>query len=389
MGQPQQQLHLPEVDPLSGFGGHLVRRVVPWTLVVIGLLALLAIAISLTTSATLTVRASGTLEPARVWTVRAQEGGLLSRVLVATGDSVKTGQLIGFISSPALAADKLQVELALRDHLIGLARARAVLPTELRQREQRVAQSQARLIQARANLRERLVSFGFREGIDSVRRDYVIGTHVEIDRAYAELEIAESETRAAIAEQGAPLLGPLDVAREESAVLDSRRRDGLLQERLTHLAVVSPIDGLVLTAHSEELLGVVLRPGDAVLDIADKRWKAVLHVSERDIRDIAVGDQVMMEVPALVRTNGRRIQGTVDLVASAPIGSKVGAETSGGAGYEVIVRIDIAELHMLDARAIRKGLSVDARIVTRSGRILQLIREYFVEQFRSARRTDN
>lgn len=386
MTHPQLRLELPEVDPPSGLAGHLVRRVVTWTLASIGSLVTIAIGVASTASATLSVRASGTMEPARVWAVRAQEAGFISQLLASTGDSVRKGQRIAFIDSLALTTENLQVESALREHSISLRRAEASLPTELRQRGQRVAQAEAKLIQARAGLRERLTMFGVAGDERAVRRTYIIGTHIEIDRAFAEVDIAESEVRAATAESEAPRIGPLEVSREANALADARRRRALLRTRISRLALSSPANGFIVTAHTEHMLGIEVRPGDVVLEVAEHgQWKAVLRVSEQGVQDIAVGDRVVIELLALRRTGSRRIQGVVQFVAPSPIALRDEAKMASVVQYEVTVQVDSSQLRQIDVGVVRPGLSVDARIVRKSGRIITLIGDYFSDQFRGPR----
>jgi hypothetical protein len=114
-----------------------------------------------------------------------------------------------------------------------------------------------------------------------------------------------------------------------------------------------------------------------------------LSVAERSMREIHVGDSVKVEIPALRLLDRRLISGRVRSVAREPVGAGVNPATRGAlAGpptatglYRIVADLDGASLTRIGIGRLRKGYSVEAKIITRSGRIIGLVRDYLLEHF--------
>src|SRR4051812_36997956 len=99
--EPRTRPRLPDLRE-PGRGSRLAARAVHWTVVALALLVVGGAVASFTVRVRLTVRAPGALEPVQVWPVRALEPGLVSAVLVRTGQVVRAGQ-------PLLQLDTLEL----------------------------------------------------------------------------------------------------------------------------------------------------------------------------------------------------------------------------------------------------------------------------------------
>ena len=352
-------LRLPQLDPPNTPGSQFARSAMNWILGIVALLTVFVVAISLIVKITITVNANGTLEPRSVWSVRTLESGIVSSVRVSQGEFVHSGDTIAVLDAPELIADIARLEASIREHSIALARSRAAVPLESRQRVLRSAQADARAIQANAAMRDRLLSFGIHGSLEAFRSNYVIGTHVEIDKAIAEVLAAEAERKAEREESSASPSTPLDVQREVLLLRDLERQALALRKRKSALTLLAQVGGTVQTGHPEQLLGQVLRPGDVALDMADvSGWKALLTVSEHDVLEVAVGDSVLLELPALRRAAMPRIVGSVVAVGQGTTLARTGDPTRQVGNYEIVVGIDSALWRSRFAMRLKAGLAV-------------------------------
>lgn len=105
---------LPEIDEQASLGARLVRHAVGTTLVAVGVIAAVGLVVLFTFRFEVTVEASGVLEPERVWRVHSTTAGLVSEVLVATGETVAEGQLLALLDGFELENRLARLRLELR-----------------------------------------------------------------------------------------------------------------------------------------------------------------------------------------------------------------------------------------------------------------------------------
>jgi cobalt-zinc-cadmium efflux system membrane fusion protein len=186
--------------------------------------------------------ATVTLPPASQHVVAAATAGLLSRMLIAPGDTVEVGEAIAVLDSPELVA--LQVQLL-------DAQSRLRLATSQLERDQGL----------------------FDDGIIPQRR------YQQSRRDHEEASTAEALARARLALAG--------VSKSDLERLGSSRA---LSPRLT---VVSPIAGTVLEQY--EMPGARLHAADPIARIADlsELWM-MLEVPPEVLRRIRPGQQVVL-----------------------------------------------------------------------------------------------
>jgi multidrug resistance efflux pump len=364
-----------------------VRRATALTLAGALLLAAALLVAAALVRMHVTVSGSGTLEPTRVWPVRARVSGAVTTVLVAAGDTVRAGQLLARLDThrAAVAVRRLEAQVAARR--VEGARAAIEAPLERRQLEAGLAQAEARRLQARAMLRQQMAEFGFGGDVDSVLRDFRPGRHVALDRSVAEVLAADGEIMNARLRLRRSALASLDAERRrhEQGELEAQ----LLEQREARdrAAVTAPAEGVVLTDDLEALPNAVLREGDVVLEVAEPgSWRAVLRVRERDVHRIRVGERALIEVGALSAVRREPIPGRVVSVAgdlgSARDGPPGAAspDPGGSAGYRVVVALDRASVDSLGGGVLRRGYTVRAKIVTRSARALALVHDWVLER---------
>lgn len=156
-----------------------------------------------------------------------------------------------------------------------------------------------------------------------------------------------------------------------------QQRMAELEQRLSRLQVVAPAGGVVLTEGARDRLGARILEGELLFEIGSAgSWKAVLGVPEGRIDGIRLGDPVQLAVPAVADLGGwlgERLAGEVMFV---------GAQADELGAYRVEVTVDSGSAALEKAAALRRGMSVQARIVTRSAPAMELISRYLERRVR-------
>jgi multidrug resistance efflux pump len=374
---PPHRMLLPEISP-DVVGGRLVSRAVSITLVIFVLLfggaALAATLIKLK----VTVDGSGVLQPSEIWAVRSEETGVVRDVLVRMGDTVRSGQPIAHLDTLKLASDLDQLRSRRRALELGLQLQQTSVPLEVRTVQEQRSKAEAELVRARAALRQRLVEHGFDPDIDTVRRTYQVGTNVAIDEGLGNLLVAEGAARTARIEAERLGLKSIEQSRQQEQMQEIDFQIATAQQRLARLTLNAPATGIVLTDGLERLPGKVVQEGESLLEIAEEEegWRAELLVAERDVSRVSVGDEVQVELRAFGRVDSPKLRGTVQTVGAEP----AVATTSPTRMFPVVVRMHREDLEAVGLERLRRGYTAEAKIVTRSERMIRLIWEYLLRR---------
>lgn len=388
-------LRLPELGDEGQPGGRFVKRAVSVTLSIILALMVIAVAVSLLVSMDVTVKSAGVLEPVNVWPVRAQAAGPIREVLVRGGDTVTAGQVVIRLDALALETQLAQLEAQHAAAQIDRDRSLAGTPLERRQQSQRLASAQARLTRARAALVQRMVEYGFGNNADSLLSAWRPGQHVMIDQAVTEVRSAEADIGLNAAETDALSLRGFDERRAATEMNRLQAQIRETRERIARTTIVAPSGGVVLTEQLERLAGAYVREGETLLEVGEVGdWRVTMLIPERDVNKISVGDRVRLEVQAFDQRDRRQLEGRVSHVAAEPVGASpagsgdasqaaAGGQSTarGGPGlFRVVASLDRAQVQREELDRFRRGYSVQANVVTRSGRIAALVWDYIMEK---------
>jgi multidrug resistance efflux pump len=305
-----------------------------------------------------TVTFEGSLQPGDEQPVYAQAAGLVHDVFVNSNDSVAAGQPIMRILSPEESMEKLRMRSQLAELESG-ERSRSLrymADSIVRHAEEQAAI--ARVEQAEAALRQRLVDFGYADSIATFRSSYQRGRHVELDRAVASLVAVEADLaisqgrREALSAERLMLEGD----RIQLAILREQIKEmGQSSERKT---VRSPIGGVVATPHLYRLRGTAVSPGQRVASIADESsWTVSALVDDRTVAQLRVGMSARIEIVALKADGKEPIDGEV-----VSVGRRSVTEHEAGARgrYEVTLRLP----QLVPDSVVRAGLLVNVNVVT-------------------------
>jgi multidrug resistance efflux pump len=389
-------LRLPELGDDGQPGGRFVKRAVSVTLSVILLVMIGAVLVSMLVSMDVTVKSAGILEPVNVWPIRAQAAGPIREVLVESGDTVTAGQVVMRLDALALETQLAQLEAQFDAAQIDRDRSRAGTPLERAQQSQRLANAQARLTRARAVLVQRMVEYGFGTNADSLLRVYRPGQHVMLDQAVGEVRGAEADIGLNAAETDMLALRGYDERRAGTEMNRLQAQIRETRERIDRTTIVAPSGGVVLTEQLERLPGAYVREGETLLEVGEVGdWRVTMLVPERDVHKISVGDRVRLEVQAFDQRDRRQLEGRVAHVAAEPVGSSpagsgdAGQASSAAAApagrtssglFRVVASLDRAQVQRQELDAFRRGYSVQANVVTKSGRIATLVWDYLREK---------
>lgn len=156
-----------------------------------------------------------------------------------------------------------------------------------------------------------------------------------------------------------------DTVRRDFQLLEQQIE--IIEKQLDRRILRSPGVGTVLSEELEDLIGARVAEGELVLEVGSAdAWQGALLVAEQDIHLIKVGDPVKFEVRAIATLDQWRnelFRGQV-----IHVGTDVIADQEGY--YRVIAELDAEDLDPGVRERFRRGMSTQARIITRSARAI-------------------
>ncbi|MDD5559734.1 HlyD family efflux transporter periplasmic adaptor subunit [Candidatus Methylomirabilis sp.] len=247
--------------------------------------------------------ANGTIEATEV-EVSSKLPGRLAQLLVKEGDQVQANQVIARLDTSEIEADVAQQQAA-------LARAEAQLKEQLAgSRLQEIEEARANLQQAQDNLKLARDDW---DRFDNLFKEGAISAQ-ERDRAKNRIEIAQSQLKAAQERFALVRIGP------RSEVIEAARHErdrakaalGMAQVRLRDSTILAPLTAIVLTKRAEQ--GEVVNPGFPILILIDPDdlWLRV-YIPESEIGLVSIGQAAAVTVDSFP---DRRFEGKVVEISS-------------------------------------------------------------------------
>ena len=275
---------------------------------------------------TVTVTATGNLEPRNQVDIGSELSGTMRAVNVDVNDVVKAGQLLAALDTSRLKAQVLQAQSSL-------------------------ASADARVVQAEASAKEGRASY---QRLLKVRE--LSGNKIPSQQ---DMDVAESTVARADGE----------IVAAKAAVQQARASLEAVQTDLSKTEIRSPINGVVLV-RSVELGQTVAASLQApvLFTLAEDLKKMELHVSvdEADVGAVVAGQQATFTVDAFPN---RRFSAHITQVhfasnntqkTTSSTGSSSSATSTGVVTYETVLEVDNSEL------LLRPGMTATAEIVTTS-----------------------
>jgi HlyD family secretion protein len=281
---------------------------------------------------TVTVSATGNLQPTNQVEVGSEQSGLVTQVFVDNNDRVTAGQPLARLDTARLQDTIVQAEA-------GLASARA-----------QVATAQATAAQARANLARQEEVFRLSNGR--------VPSRTELDAARAENLRAVAGVRSAEAQ-----------VRQAQAQLSSA------QTNLSKATIYSPVTGVVLSRQIDPGQTVAASFNAPVLFIIAEDLSAMkleVRVDEADVGQVRAGQRAHFTVDAYPGRTFDALVTRVDVGANAS-GATSGSSASAASGtgsvvaYTAVLSVDNPEL------ILRPGMTATAEIITTERRNVLLV----------------
>ena len=239
--------------------------------------------------------------------------GIIEKVYVDEGDSVRAGDVIARLSDKDVLTELEKTKADLRDARAKLAMLESgPTPEDVEVAKAAVSKAAAELTYAQS----RLARFRrlFAEGL--VARAELEDKEESATGAANDLVEAKRKLSALL---GSIRPEQIEEAKAQIERLEAQRR--YLEEQLRLLTIVSPVTGVVATPSRQlkELTGQLVKKGDLVAKVYEMDTvTAQLVVSEKDVADIRVGHQVALKVRAYP---DETFHGTVTAIATSAEGT--------------------------------------------------------------------
>lgn len=275
---------------------------------------------------TVTVTATGNLEPRNQVDIGSELSGAIRAVYVDVNDEVRAGQVLAALDTTRLNAQVLQAQSSLTS-------------------------AEARVIQSDAGVKEARAAYARLQKVRELSGGK-LPSQQDLDVADASVARAEGEAAAA-----------------KAAVAQARASLEAVRTDLSKTQIRSPINGVVLVRSVEPGQTVAASLQVATLfTLAEDLKKMELHVSvdEADVGSVQVGQKATFTVDAFPNRSFSAHITQVHFAsnntakATASTASAASATTTGVVTYETVLEVDNSEL------LLRPGMTATAEIVTTS-----------------------
>ena len=349
-------------------------------------------------------------------------GGIVSAIAVIEGEAVKQGQVIARLSSENIDIQLEQIA-ARRDAIDGtihrLRALMAALPEDPTTRSKMINDGQSHRLQkaqvalqlerrraASALIRERAIAIrtvrNLRdttaerlEGANDRYQQYEIlasrGTisRLELNQRRDERDLLRSEFLRSEAELAAAKSRLVDAENALKELVLSEREETLtalneaiekrtelrhqyleLKLRQIQLDIRAPIDGVMHTI-AVGVPGEVVDPGGHIADVLPTGVSLIaeLHLEPEDVGQIAVGDDVALNVTTYARNRYGQVTGHVTSISPTSI-----SERDQDPYFKVTVALDEQVIGLNGAKKpLRSGMTVQAEVVTTARSVAQYL----------------
>jgi adhesin transport system membrane fusion protein len=346
-----------------------------------------------------TVRAQGQVVPlARTQVIQVADGGVLSRILVQEGQSVKAGQTLAVLErerSNAAFEEKRAHDAALA---LALTRARAEaggqapqFGSQYKEYGDFIATQQALYEQKKRSLHEE--SAALQQSLDMAQEElrmnedlFKTGDTSRVEVMRARRQVTELQGRLSATKNKY-----LQDARQEAAKLadelsSSRYRLEEQKSILDHTTLTAPVDGIVKYM-KVTTIGGVLRAGDELMQISPTGGEMVVEVkvNPADIGQLHPGLPAFVKLDAFDYSVYGNLVGTLNYISSDTL-TEQGANGQAATFYRARVRIDPqAQTNpRLAALALKPGMTATVDLRTASRSVLQYLAKPVFKAFSGA-----
>ncbi len=244
------------------------------------------------------VTANGTIQPEKSINVSPKSSGRLKSLLVKEGQTVTAGQILAYMDESNTLGQITQADGQLASAQASLDLLRAG------NRAQDIAQAQANLINAQATLEQSEIIF--RQNQQLFTEGAIASRDLDAARTTMEANLARvTQAQEALSLQRAGSR-PEEIDRAEAQVVAAVGTLQSVQAQLEDTIIRAPFDGVVVRKYADP--GAFVTPttsgsavssatASSILALASNN-QVVANVAEADIAQIAIGQQVTLQVDA-------------------------------------------------------------------------------------------
>lgn len=333
------------------------------------------------------VRAQGTVvSSSRPQIIQNLEGGILAELLVAEGDTVEPGQVLGRLQGTqyqtavddfsdqiaALEIRKLRIEAEMRGE------SRFMVPRDLAERVPEIVASEATLLKARAE------DFAARKAgaqavldqaakeLDILERMYAqdVAPLIEVTRARKAHSDAANRLSDTLTQTELERAGDYADTLKELASLKQNLK--MAQDQLARTVLTAPMRGVV-NEIAISTIGGVVRPGEEILQIIplDEQLYVDAKVKPRDIAAVRQGQEAVVKLSAYDYTIWGSLKGEVTFVSADTFIDERSRAADGDPHYIVTLRVDLSKLTERQKKMeIRPGMQAEVELQTGGKTIL-------------------
>ncbi len=229
------------------------------------------------------VVASGQVITPQRASIAAEITGRVARVPVAEGDTVRRGQVLIELdqADERAALDQARAALAQAD-----AKLRQIANLALPAAEQALRQARANLTQAQR---------AWQRTSDLIAKNFV--SRAQLDDAQRNLDVAESQLRAAELQVASERPGGSDFALAQAARREAQTAIGVAQAKLDATVLHAPADGVLIGRSVEP--GDVAQPGKELMVLAPAgETQIVVNIDEKNLGKLAIGRKALVSADA-------------------------------------------------------------------------------------------
>ena len=346
-----------------------------------------------------TVRAQGQIIPSsRTQVIQAADGGVLSKILVREGQSVKAGQRLAVLERerPVAAYEESRAKSAAS--VTALARARAEASGETPKFEEGknfpefVAHQQALYAQRKRSLQEELATL--QEALAMAQEELRMNenllktgdtSHLEVMRA--KRQVSELQGKISAANNKYRLDARQETTKLAEDISSNRYKQQERQSVLGHTVLTAPVAGIVKYL-KVTTIGGVLRAGDELMQISPTDDDMVIEVKVNpvDIGQLSLGLPVAIKLDAFDYSIYGTLQGTLSHISSDTL---VEQNASGQSitYYRTHVRLDADkdQLNQKLARVpLKPGMTATVDILTGRRSVLRYLAKPVFKAFDGA-----
>lgn len=377
----ESDLALPEFDVTKSLPLRIITKAVSITFLILLFAVFIGGIIIFTVDIDKTISTSGLLEASNISRLHSPQSGVIKKVFIASGDTVKINQKIAELDSTDLKEQLIQLDSELRLTQNSYSRSKENVFFSKTERDLALTKAKAQLLRAKASFRDRILDFFPDSNPDSLLNNYRPGTHINLDYAISEVHSTEAEIKIQELQIEMLSLKEYELRELEISIDKLSKEKEIIQTKLDNLSIRSPIKGIVLTEGVERIVGNYFNKGELIIVITDiTKWDVTLFVNEADVHKIDLGDRVKVEVSALQSEKDfDLLLGVVTSVSAEQIKVHDDIYMNYSGLYRVSVKIEGMRNGYLTEDLLKHGYAVKASIITKSGKIVDLLLDYLRE----------